>query len=110
MIHIKLLKIKDSYVFDSKRTKGSHWYFVGNNKKDGMYLRGVTHLYIPDKKRFNQVNQGILVKARVKSFATPQGVKTNIITSDSNGNKFNEFDIKKNTVESKGNSIWRKIK
>lgn len=109
MIHIKLLKINDSYVFDSKRTKGSHWYFVGNNKKDGMYLRGVTHLYIPDKKRFNQVNQGILIKAHVKSFATPQGVSIKIIKTDAKGNPFSLDEINKSTVYSKGNRKWKKI-
>lgn len=74
-----------------------------------MYLRGMTHLYVPDDKRFKQVRNGLLIKAQVKTFETPQGVKTNIIKTDAKGNPFSLDEINKNTVYSKGNRRWKKI-
>ena len=89
----------------------AHWYLVYNNKKDGVYAKQITHLYVPDPKRFEQVRKGYLIKAYVKGFVTPQGIKSHTYYSSADGNKLTIVDIDKNETSSiKGRGYVRLIK
>lgn len=68
----RILKIKDSVMFGGSPNK-SHWYLKYRNRNK-VYYKQITHLYYKDNKRFSQLEQGTLVKNRISSFETPQGV------------------------------------
>lgn len=80
-----------------KNDNGSHWYLVYTRKNKVLFLKGVTHLYIPDRKRMYQRNSGILEERRITSFETPQGVYKNRIYNNVFGKRLNISDIKKNS-------------
>lgn len=70
-----LAKIKNKFMYKTdKNDNGSHWYLVYMRKDKVLFLKGITHLYIPDKKRMYQRNVGLLDERRITSFETPQGV------------------------------------
>ena len=80
-----------------KSDEGSHWYLVYTRKNKILYLKGVTHLYLPDKKRFAQRNAGILDERKISSFETPQGVYKTKIYKNSIGKRLCINDIKMNS-------------
>ncbi len=88
MIIKKIYKIKDSAMFEGGLPNKSHWYIKYNCHK-GAFYKQITHLYYKDPKRFKQLSEGLLVKRRVSSFETPQGVYKKKYCP----NKFNRGDI-----------------
>jgi len=70
----RIFKIRDSIMFDGGSKNKSHWYMKSRNRTDGEYYKQITHLYYKDPKRFKQLDSGILIKNKITSFETPQGV------------------------------------
>lgn len=94
-----LAKIKDNYMFSKKSENDkSHWYAVYylNNKVIKCYQ--LTHLYKPDKKRFEQLRKGLIKKVYIKGFDTPFGLKKKNIQVDINGNKLAKKEILNNST------------
>ena len=90
----------------------AHWYLVYNNKKDGVYAKQITHIYVPDPKRFEKIRKGYIIKARVKGFYNLQGIKDTKIKYDVNGNKLTNSIFYSNNIISDipGKGYVRKIK
>ena len=70
----KMIKIKDSAMFQGGSPNNSHWYLKYRDRKGRVYYKQVTHLYYKDPKRFRQLEEGLLIKNKITSFETPQGV------------------------------------
>ena len=70
----RIVKIKDSAMFEEGSKSKSHWYLKYKDKKGITYFKQITHLYYKDPKRFRQLEEGLLVKNKITSFETPQGV------------------------------------
>lgn len=89
-----LAKVADDYVFGGN-LNSSHLYLVhkdkGNNKT--CKLQGLTHLYIPDSKRFSQLRSGLLSKVHIDGFDCPSGLKAEILTSDFGGKQLLLKDV-----------------
>lgn len=77
-----LIKLEDSKMFGGRKNH-SHWYIARKiRNKDEYKLNQLTHLYVPDKKRFNQLKNHILKKVKVTGFDVPSGMNVRIITRD----------------------------
>lgn len=113
---MKLMKIKDSYMFREKdpykaKTKSKNaarWYFVYDKHKP-VYVKGLTHLYYPDRKRFYQLKKGWLTKVKVNSFDVPSGMKAAEFRN-AEGKPLSMKDIKDNTVQEKKRFSYKKVK
>ncbi|MCD8372198.1 MAG: hypothetical protein LUD27_02725, partial [Clostridia bacterium] len=56
---MRLVKIKNKYLFDSNNPEGTHTYAVyRDNKTHELRAVALTHLYVKDEKRFKQVRKG----------------------------------------------------
>lgn len=101
---MKLVKIKNSYMFKSDNPNGFHDYLVFYNRETRSYFAvQLTHLYVRDKKRFVQVQKGNILIQKFKEYETPSGVKKEIYKNDVNGKKL----VLKNNSEIK--KIYRRI-
>ncbi len=110
---MRLAFIKDKYMFNKNaNSKDRHLYAVYYDRKSKKY-RAVetTHLFIPDKSRFNDVKKGYLMKIKFPKFDLPSGVNNNYYETDINGNKINihnsnvKFVSQKHLPKSISNSI-----
>ena len=91
---MRLVKIKNSYLFKSDNPKGVHTYAVYYDKKNKENRAiALTHLYVKDDKRFKQVRKGNIMVSKFKEFDTPTGVKNYYYSKNINGNKINLKDI-----------------
>lgn len=82
---MRIARIKDSYIFD-KTSNGSHLYAVYYDRANRCYRAvGLTHLYVPDSNRFNQVKRGLLMKTKLPNFETPSGVDNKFYSRNING-------------------------
>ena len=72
---MKIAKIKDRYMFNSKNPNKTHDYLVYKDKLTNE-IRAIelTHLYNVDKQRFALVRTGHLKKMYFKHRETPSGV------------------------------------
>lgn len=101
---VQLAKVRDSYVFN-KKSSDSHFYFVEPQTNGNVFLRGLTHLYVPDKKRMNQLRSGLLEKVFIDGFDTPSGVSVKKVeTTDINGNPMSLSDVASHSVK----GIWKR--
>lgn len=90
---MRLVKIKNKYLFNSSNPNGTHTYAVYYDKttKQNNAI-ALTHLYIKDDKRFKQVKKGNIMVANFKEFETPTGVKNYYYSRNTNGKKINLKD------------------
>lgn len=73
---MRLFKIKNRYLFKSDKPHGTHTYAVYKDKKTGENRAvALTHLYVKDDKRFQQVKKGNIAITKFKEFDVPSGVK-----------------------------------
>ena len=73
---MRLFKIKNKYLFKSDKPHGTHTYAVYKDKKTGENRAvALTHLYVKDDKRFQQVKKGNIAITKFKEFDVPSGVK-----------------------------------
>lgn len=90
---MRLVKIKNKYLFQSNKPHGNHTYAVYYDRKNKEYRAiGLTHLYVKDKKRFIQVAKGNIHVEKFKEFDTPTGVKNSYFNRNIKGNKINLKD------------------
>lgn len=104
-----LAKIKDKFMFKGHKNY-SHWYLVYTRKNRVLYMKQITHLYKPDKNRFDQIGIGLLEKRKITSFDTPQGVKKRKIYKNGYGKKISLYDVYKNSDGIRNNVRTRKYK
>lgn len=94
---MRLVKIKNRYLFKSKNPNGNHVYAVYYDRKEKCYRAvGLTHLYLKDEKRFVQVSKGNIMKMKFNEFEVPSGVKNSYFDKNSLGGKIDLKD--KNNV------------
>ncbi len=90
---MRLVKIKNSYLFKSDNPKGVHTYAVYYDKKNKENRAvALTHLYIKDNERFKQVRKGNIMISKFKEFDTPTGVKNYYYSKNTNGKKIDLKD------------------
>ena len=73
-------------MFKSKNPNGTHDYLVYKDKKTGR-VRAIelTHLYYPDKNRFDKVRKKYLKKMKLPHRETPSGVDNRYNIKNING-------------------------
>lgn len=95
---MRLVKIKNKYLFKSDNPDGTHTYAVYYDRKSKSYRAvGLTHLYLKDAKRFKQINKGFIKKMKFKEFETPSGVHDCYFEKNIKGKKI-DLNDKKNVV------------
>lgn len=105
---MRLVKIRNKYLFNSDKPNGTHTYAVYYDRKTKSYCAiGLTHLYEKDKKRFNQIKRGLLIKESFKEFETPTGVKNFFFSKNNKGGKIDLTD-KRNVVYVAKNHLPKK--
>lgn len=73
---MRLVKIKNKYLFNSDNPNGTHTYAVYFDRKSRENRAvGLTHLYVKDDKRFKQVKRGNIAITKFKEFDVPSGVQ-----------------------------------
>lgn len=93
---MKLVKIRNSYLFKSDNPLGTHTYAVyydRKNKRNNAIV--LTHLYLKDPKRFNQVKKGNIMISKFKEFDTPSGVQNSYYSKSISGDV---IDLKNSNV------------
>lgn len=101
MIYIRLCKIKNKYLFKSDNPEGNHTYAVYYDKKSKKNRAiQLTHVYVRDEKRFEQIKKGNIKLEKFKEFDVPSGVKNRFYDKDINGNNIDLSD-KTNVIVSK---------
>ena len=90
---MRLIKIKNRYLFNSNEPNGVHTYAVYYDRKKKEYRAvALTHLYIKDDKRFKQVKRGNIAIEKFKEFPVPSGVKNYFYSRNVNGGKIDVND------------------
>ena len=90
---MRLVKIRNKYMFESDKPYGVHSYGVYYDRKNKRYNAvQLTHLYIKDEDRFKQVKKGNIMIAKFKEFDTPSGVRNYYFSTNINGGKINLKD------------------
>lgn len=90
---MRLVKIKNKYLFDSDNPLGTHTYAVYYDRKTKQNRAiALTHLYVKDEKRFKQVNKGNIMVEKFKEFETPTGVQNYYYSKNKKGKKINLKD------------------
>lgn len=95
---MKLVKIKNKYLFQSEIPEGVHTYAVYYDKESKRNRAvALTHLYRKDYKRFSQIKTGILSVEQFKEFDVPSGVWDYYYSETVDGQKINlkDHEIKK---------------
>lgn len=92
---MRLAKIKNRYLFNSNNPNGVHTYAVYYDKSTKRTRAiGLTHLYIKDNKRFNQIKRGNVMVKKFKEFDAPSGVKNSYFDKNIIGEKINLRDTR----------------
>lgn len=87
---MRLAKIKNKYMYKGDNGEGHHHYLIFYNRKEKRYNAiQLTHLYLKDQKRFDQVNKGVVKIEQFKEFDVPSGVKKEVINHNVNGKNIN---------------------
>lgn len=90
---MRLVEIKNKYFFKNNNPHGTHTYAVYYDKKHKENRAiALTHLYVKDEKRFQQVKRGNILKQKFKEFDTPTGVKNYFYSRSITGKKINLND------------------
>ena len=93
---MRLVKIKNLYLFKSNNPNGTHTYATYYDRKNKRYNAvQLTHLYVKDEKRFKQVSKGTIQIMKFKEFDVPSGVRNQYYTKNVNGGK---IDLKDKNV------------
>ena len=96
---MRLAKIKNRYLFKSSNPNGTHSYAVYFDRKSKSYRAvGLTHLYVKDNKRFQQVQKGHIMVTKFKEFDVPSGVKNSYFVKNTSGGKININDASNVTL------------
>lgn len=90
---MRIVKIKNKYLFESDKPEQVHSYAVYQDPKT-REIRAValTHVYIEDEKRFKQVRKGNIAIMKFPDFALPSGVQNYYFASNINGGKIDLKD------------------
>lgn len=92
---MRLVKIKNKYLFNSDNPEQVHTYAVYYDKKNKSNRAiGLTHLYEKDNTRFSQLRRNMLMKEKFKEFETPTGVKNSYFSKNRFGNKIDLTDTR----------------
>lgn len=90
---MRLIKIRNKYLFNSNNPNGTHTYAVFYDRKEKEYRAvQITHIYVPDEKRQEQLKKGLLKKVKFNQYEVPSGVKNNYFAANINGNKISLKD------------------
>lgn len=90
---MKLVKIKNRYLFKDDNPNGTHTYATYYDRQNKRYNAvQLTHLYIKDEKRFKQVKRGNIMVTKFKEFDVPSGVKNEYYCKNVNGGNINLND------------------
>ena len=90
---MKLVNIKNRYMFNSNNPNGKHTYAVYYDRKNKRYHAiQLTHLYVKDANRFKQVSKGNIMVTKFKEFDVPSGVRNQYYNKNVNGGKINLND------------------
>lgn len=93
---MRLVKIKNRYLFNSNNPNGTHAYAAYYDRKNKRYNAvQLTHLYIKDENRFKQVKRGNIMVTKFNEFDTPSGVRNQYYNKNINGGK---IDLKDKNV------------
>ena len=93
---MRLVKIKNKYLFKSDNPNGTHTYATYYDRKNKRYNAvQLTHLYVKDEKRFKQVKRGNIMVTKFKEFDVPSGVRNQYYSKNVNGGK---IDLKNKDV------------
>lgn len=83
---MKIVKIKNHYMFKSSNPYGTHDYLLYKDRATGeVRTVQLTHLYSKDPKRFAQLKRGLLKKMSFPHRETPSGVDKYYKSTDVNG-------------------------
>ena len=92
---MRLVKIKNKYLFKSDNPNGTHTYAAYYDRKNKRYNAvQLTHLYVKDEKRFKQVSKGTIKVMKFKEFDVPSGVRNQYYSKNVQGGK---IDLKDET-------------
>lgn len=90
---MRLVKIRNKYLFKSNNPNGIHTYAVYYDKQTKRnHAIALTHLYIKDDKRFKQVRKGNILVSNFKEFDTLTGVQNYYYSKNTNGQTINLKD------------------
>lgn len=90
---MRLVRIKNKYLYNSENPNGIHTYAVYYDKQSKSNRAiALTHLYVKDKNRFKQVKNGNIMVSNFKEFDTPTGVKNYYYSKNTKGKKINLKD------------------
>ena len=90
---MRLVKIKNRYLFDSDNPNGVHTYAVYFDRKSKRYRAvALTHLYVKDKNRFKQVRRGNIKIEKFNEFDVPSGVQNYYYSQRKSGGKIDLRD------------------
>lgn len=90
---MRLVKIKNKYLFKSDNPNGTHTYATYYDRKNKRYNAiQLTHLYVKDENRFKQVKRGNIMVAKFKEFDVPSGVRNQYYSKNINGGKIDLKD------------------
>ncbi len=90
---MRLVKIRNKYLFNSDNPDGVHTYAVYYDRKNRENRAvALTHLYYKDEDRFKQVKRGNIMVTKLKEFETPTGVKNYYYSRNKKGNKIDLLD------------------
>ena len=90
---MRLVNIKNRYMFKSNNPNGKHTYAVYYDRKNKQYNAiQLTHLYVKDSNRFKQVSKGNIMVTKFKEFDVPSGVRNQYYNKNVNGAKINLND------------------
>lgn len=96
---MKLVKIKDKYIFKSKHPNREHTYLhYFDTKTKETRLIGTTHIYELQDKKKSDIKKGFLKEYKFKCLYLPSGVKNHYINSDIKGNKLPYHSNKYKTI------------
>ena len=92
---MRLVKIKNKYLFKSDNPNGNHTYATYFDRKNKEYRAvALTHLYVKDDNRFKQVKKGNIKIEKFKEFDVPSGVQNYYYSRNIKGKKINLSDDK----------------
>ena len=90
---MRLVKIKNKYLFNSNNPNGTHTYAAYYDRANKRYNAvQLTHLYVKDDKRFKQVKRGDIMVTKFKEFDVPSGVRNQYYNKNINGSKIDLND------------------
>ena len=90
---MRLVRIRNRYLFNSNNPNGNHVYAVYYNRRTKQNRAvALTHLYNKDPKRFEQVRRGNIMVTCFRSLKLPTGVQNYYYTKNIYGKNINLKD------------------